>query len=242
MKKILEIILSVIFLSMVCRCIAEEKLMWGENESYSANIEGYEWHLQNDISIFITLSEDKCEVRILKDLTLDIIYGMSFLYKIDKVNDSIIMLSDSCRRWKLLRMPDGTCRVTKGPDFLVGRVFNRYDNNSPFIKETIKNVDSTYSEIAPMMSMSMTEKIAEGNYDIFSAANLILKITSKEYCITLDDLAIISGRYEQKGQVVIFYNEDEKKEFFAIVDSNTVTFKMFPGWEAEDITFPNKGH
>ncbi|MBP5666570.1 MAG: hypothetical protein J6X32_00295 [Salinivirgaceae bacterium] len=205
-------------------------------KSHSANIESYECHLKNDISIFIKLSEEKCEVSIQKSITLDIIWGMGFLYKIDKANDSILILSDSCRKWILLRNADGTCKVTKGPDFLMGRVFNRYDNNSPFIVETIKKIDHSILEMAPIMLAPITEKIAEGNYKLFPEFGLELKITSNEYCIFLDDLALISGRYEQKGQCVVFYNEDEKQEFFAIINSGYVTFKMAPGCDGEDIT------
>ena len=224
MKKILTYILI-----MICA------------KSYSANIESFVCYPQNDISIFIKLSEDKCEVRIYKDLTLEIILVFTSVYNFENTNDSIIILSDNCRSWQLLKLPDGNCKVTKGPDYLNGRIFNRHpNNNSHFLDDrTIKNVDSVFTEIAPIMCKPTAKKLSEGCYKLYYDDKLILKIISDdEYCLLIDNMAFISGRYEQKGQVIIFFNEDEKQEFFAVIESDSITFKMVPGIEYTDITIP----
>lgn len=62
-------------------------------------------------------------------------------------------------------------------------------------------------------------------------------INDNEYEINLNCMKLSFGRYKRKGNAIIFYYNN-KEYFYALIDKDNITFKLFPWIEKQDIIIP----
>ena len=147
--------------------------------------------------------------------------------KIEYNSDNMILIDNFRQSRIVVKQSKDTLSIISGPIFLKDKIFVKSDFPVKWHPEDFNTPDfDIKSELAPYYAI-MNDEIKNGNYTLDWGYKIT--INSGEFKLSLFEIPISLGRYEQKGSVVTFYNESNYPEFYALVDSDSITFKkMFP--------------
>ncbi len=173
----------------------------------------------------ISILENNYLIQLYTSVDYDIDYEYDYSFGTIEHNADSLIFIDILRQSRiLLKQSKDTLSIISGPIFLKDKIFvksvftpkwNPEDFNTP--------VFDIKSELAPYYAI-MNDEIKNGKYTL--DWGIEITINSGEFKFSLFGIPITLGRYEQKGSVVIFYNESNYPDFYAFIDSDSITFKM----------------
>lgn len=185
---------------------------------------------------YITILENNYIIQLLTSVTDDQELESDYSFGTIEYNADSLIFVDYFRQSRIvLKQSKDTLFIKSGPTFLKDKTFVKCDFYPIEVPEELKA--STHfdikTELASYYSIT-NDEIKNGKYTLDWEDELT--INNGEFKLSHFEIPISSGRYEKKGSVVTFYNESNYPEFYALIGSDSITFKIVPRFGNRDIT------
>lgn len=201
----------------------------------------YSTCIDSNTNCYITILENNYIIQLLTSDTddddeCDVLIGFEYSFGTIEYNADGSIFTDYFRQNRIvLKQSKDTLFIKSGPTFLKDKTFVKCDFYPKEIPEELKA--STHfdikTELASYYSIT-NDEIKNGKYTLDWEDELT--INNGEFKLSYFEIPISLGRYEQKGSVVTFYNESNYPEFYALIGSDSITFKIVPGFRNIDVT------